>query len=163
MGRINMDARDLPAIEALLPHRMPMRLVDGVLEIDENHIRTFSVVKETWPLSSGRGAEMILAVEIIAQSAAALYHQRKKRSGEPQIDFLVGIKDARFYEEILPLHGELTADVRIVSAIGNYGIFQGNLKHGAEILCETMVQGWEPEEELWEAITSGRRGVKADG
>lgn len=158
-----MDARDLPAIEVLLPHRTPMRLVDDVLEIDENHIRTFSVVKETWPLCSGRGAEMILAVEIIAQSATALYHQRKKRLGVPQIDFLVGIKDARFHGEILQLHGELTADVRIISAIGNYGIFQGNVKHGAEILCEAIVQGLEPEEELWKSITSSRRGVIADG
>jgi predicted hotdog family 3-hydroxylacyl-ACP dehydratase len=154
---------DMPVIEALLPHRTPMRLVDGVLEIDETHIRTVSVVKETWPLCSGRGAEMILAVEIIAQSAAALHHRRKKRSGEPQIVFLVGIKSARFHGEILPLHGEITADVRIVSVIGNYGIFEGEVKQGAEILCEAIVQGWEPEEELWEAITSGRRGVKADG
>jgi len=146
-----MDARDLPAIEVLLPHRTPMRLVDDVLEIDENHIRTCSIVEETWPLCSGRGAD------------TALYHQRKKRLGEPQIDFLVGIKDARFHGEILPLHGELTADVRIISTIGNYGIFHGNVKHGEDILCEAMVQGWEPDEELWEAITSGRRGVKAYG
>ncbi|MHB8830245.1 MAG: hypothetical protein ACYC6Q_12070 [Syntrophales bacterium] len=154
---------DLPAIEDLLPHRAPMRLVDSVLEIDENHIRTVSVVKETWPLASGRGAEMILAVEIVAQSAAALYHRRKKCLREPQICFLVGIKSARLHGEILPLHWELTTDVTIVSAIGNYGIFQGDVKHGAEILCEVIVQGWEPEEELWEAITSGRRSVKADG
>ena len=154
---------DLPVIEALLPHQTPMLLVDSVLEIDENHIRTVSVVKETWPLCSGSGAEMILAVEIIAQSAAALHHRRKKRTGEPQIVFLVGIKDARFHGEILPLHGELTADVRIVSAIGKYGIFQGNVKHGAEILCEAIVQGWDPEEELWESTMSGQRGGKADG
>ncbi|MCK9364692.1 MAG: hypothetical protein M0P74_13985 [Syntrophales bacterium] len=153
---------DLPAIEALLPHRTPMRLVDGVLEIDENHIRTVSVVKETWPLCSGRGAEMILAVEIIAQSAAALYHRRKNSFREPQICFLVGIKNTRFHGEIIPLHWELATDVRRVSVIGNYGIFKGEVKHGAGILCEAMVQGWEPAEELWEAIKSGRRRVIAD-
>lgn len=158
-----MDAIGLPAIETLLPHRPPMRLVDRVLEIDENHIRTISVVKEAWPLCSGRGAEMILAVEIIAQSAAALSHRRKNSLREPQICFLVGIKSARFHGEILPLHWELTTEVRIVSAIGNYAILQGNVKHGAEILCEAMVQGWEPEEELWEAIIRGQRRIKADG
>ena len=157
-----MNVKELPEIEALLPHRTPMRLVDGVLEIDENHIRTFSVVKETWPLCSEMGAEMILAVEIIAQSAAALYNQRNKRLGEPQIDFLVGIKDARFHGEILPLNGNLTTEVKIVSAIGKYGTFQGNVKHGTEVLCEAMVQGLEPEEELLEAIASGHRGIKAD-
>jgi predicted hotdog family 3-hydroxylacyl-ACP dehydratase len=158
-----VDVKDLPAIETLLPHRKPMRLVDRILEIDENHIRTSSVVGENWPLCSKEGAEMILAVEIIAQSAEALYNQRKNRLGEPQIDFLVGIKDARFYGEILPLHGELTADVWMVSAIGNYGVFRGDLKYGAEILCEAIVQGLEPEPELWESIMSSRRGVITDG
>jgi predicted hotdog family 3-hydroxylacyl-ACP dehydratase len=152
---------ELPAIEALLPHRTPMRLIDGVLDIDENHIRTVSGVKETWPLASGSGAGMILAVEIIAQSAAALHHWRKKRAGDPQIVFLVGIKKARFHGEILPRPGELTADVRVVSVIGNYGIFRGEVRHGAEILCEAIVQGWEPGEETWEAIT-GRPGGTAD-
>lgn len=159
-----MNAQDLPEIETLLPHRTPMRLIDAVLEIDDDHIRTIAVVKETWPLCDRSGAAMILSVEIIAQSVAALYHRRKKRRGEPQIDFLVGIKEARFHGEHLPLHEELRVDVEIISAIGNYGIFQGRVMLGADILCEAIVQVLEPGEELWEAIISGQgKNVRVNG
>jgi hypothetical protein len=55
-------------------------------------------------------------------------------------------------------------DVKIISAIGNYGIFQGEVRLGEEILCEALVQVLEPGEELWEALISGRaREVRANG
>ena len=159
-----MDSKDLLAIEALIPHRTPMRLIDRVLDLDEDHIQTISIVKETWPLCDSHGADVILVVEIIAQSIAAFYHRRKRHRGEPQIDFLVGIKEARFHAQRLPLHAELTVNVKMVSAIGNYGVFNGEVMLGTAILCEALVQVLEPGEELWEAIISERgREVTTDG
>lgn len=159
-----MEIEDQQAIESLIPQRMPMRLIDIVLEADDDHIKTLAIVKETWPLCNERGADMILTLEVIAQSVAALYHGRKKRRGEPQIDFLVGIKEARFQGIILPLQGKLRVDARLISTIGNYGIFQGEVRLGEELLCEALIQVLEPGEELREALIGGRAGeVRANG
>ena len=159
-----MNKKDLPSIEALIPHRTPMRLIDRVLNLDGNHIQTISIVQETWPLCDSRGADVILVVEIIAQSIAALYHSRKRRQGEPQIDFFVGIKEARFHAQRLPLHAELTVNVKMVSAIGNYGIFNGEVMLGTKVMGEALVQVLEPGEKLWEAIIGERaREVTTDG
>ena len=159
-----MNKKDLQSIEALIPHRTPMRLIDRVLNLDENHIQTISIVQETWPLCDSRGADVILVVEIIAQSIAALYHSRKRRQGEPQIDFFVGIKEARFHAQRLPLHAELMVNVKMVSAIGNYGIFNGEVMLGTKVMCEALVQVLEPGEELWKTIIGEQaRGVTTDG
>ncbi|MBN1381801.1 MAG: hypothetical protein JXA41_09015 [Deltaproteobacteria bacterium] len=157
-----MTSKNLPAIESLIPHRAAMMLIDRVTDIEDDRIVTIAVVKENWPLCDRAGADVILTVEIIAQSVAALYHRRKKRPGTPQIDFLVGIKEARFETQKLPLHAELTARVQMVSFIGNYGIFKGEVLMVDEILCETTVQVLEPDEELWEAILSGHTREVSD-
>lgn len=151
-----MNPKDLPAIESLIPHRAPMRLIDRVLDINGDHIQTVSIVKKTWPLCDRFGADVVLTVEIVAQSAAALHHQRQKRQGEPQIGFLVGIKEACFYIQRLPLHTELKANVKKISAIGNYGIFKGEVILGDDVLCETTIQVLEPGRDLWKAIINGR-------
>jgi predicted hotdog family 3-hydroxylacyl-ACP dehydratase len=95
-------------------------------------------------------------VEMIAQSVAALYHRRTKRPGEPQIDFLVGIKEARFSVPRLPMKAELTVAVEIVTTVGNYGLFKGEVMHGDKCFCETLVQVLEPGEDLWETLVKGR-------
>jgi len=157
-----MAPKDLPSIESLVPHRAPMRLIDSVLDLDEEHIETMTKVAETWPLCGEDGADVILTVEMIAQSVAALYHERKKRVGKPQIDFLVGIKEARFFRSKLPLHAELRVKVKLTSMIGNYGIFQGDVMLADERLCEATLQVLDPGEDLWAAIKCGRKGGLID-
>jgi predicted hotdog family 3-hydroxylacyl-ACP dehydratase len=158
-----MKGEKPPEIEAMIPHRSPMRLIDNVLELDEDPIETLSIVNKSWPLCDEQGADVILSIEIIAQSVAALYHRRKRRAGAPQIDFLVGIKEARFLTLVLPLNEEIKANVKMVSFIGNYGIFKGEVSIDGEIICQAVVQVLEPGEELWAAIISGRaREVRAD-
>lgn len=155
---LDMKPQDLPMIETLIPHRLPMRLIDRILDLNEDHIETMCIVTETWPLCDSDGADAILNVEMIAQSVAALYHERKKRRGEPQIDFLVGIKEARFYRQKLPLHAELKTHVRLMSTIDNYGIFEGDVILGNTCVCSATLQVLEPAEDLWAAIMSGRLG-----
>ena len=155
-----MNENSLPAMENLVPHRDPMRLVDLVLEAGENHLRASSSVKETWPLCTIRGADAILAIELIAQSVAAHHHWKKGRKTEPQVGLLVGVKEARFYSQLLPLGAELTVDVKTVAVIGNYGIFNGEVRLGNAVLCEAIVQVMEPREEMLGELI-GRRGAKA--
>lgn len=157
-----MAPKDLPAIESLIPHRAPMRLIDRVVDLSEEHIETMARVTDAWPLCGEDGADVILTVEMIAQSVAALYHERKKRLGEPQIDFLVGIKEARFLTPKLPLDAELRVRVSLVSMIGNYGIFQGDVLMGSERLCEATLQVLDPGEDLWAAVKCGRKGQVTD-
>jgi predicted hotdog family 3-hydroxylacyl-ACP dehydratase len=147
--RIDVNEKSLFDIDHLIPHRAPLRLIDRILQADEDHIEALSVVKESWPLCHSQGADVILAIEVIAQGAAALHGYRKGWQDEPRVGFLVGVKEARFYAQYLPLKAELTVNIEIVSLIGNYGVFKGEVRLGDGLICEALVQAMEPDDELF--------------
>lgn len=157
------NVRDLPEIESLIPHRPPMRFIDRVLDVTESHITAAGSIKNSFPLSDDAGADMILSIEMIAQAVAAFHHQKKGRVGGPQIDFLVGIKEAFFFVERLPLNDEIIIHVEMISHIGNYGIFKGDVVGDGKKLCRAVVQVFEPGEDFWESIVNERmRGLLVD-
>ena len=103
------------------------------------------------------GTDVILAIEVIAQAAAALHGYRKGLLDEPRVGFLVGIREARFYVQYLPLKAELTVNVKIVSQIGNYCVFKGEVKLADELICKAQVQAMEPDDELFGKLVQGRQ------
>ena len=66
MERIDMD------IESLIPHRDRMRLIDGVIAVDEERAVTIAHADETWPLYRDGSVDVLVAIELVAQSAALL-------------------------------------------------------------------------------------------
>ncbi len=139
-----------------------MRLVDRILAVDDERLQAAATVRETWPLCGNRGTDVILAVEVIAQSVSAYHHWKKGPGREPRVGFLVGIKESRFHCRFLLLGAELVVDVRPVSLIANYGVFRGTVRQGNDIVCEALVQAVEPEEEAFRELLRcrGRRDGK---
>ncbi len=93
-------------LEDILPHRGNMLLIDDIVEVDETHAVTTSIIKESYPLTGKNGAQPLLMVEFAAQTAGVCNGlDRIKAKGEDssKMGWLVGIKRAQLYVESIPL------------------------------------------------------------
>ncbi len=89
-------------IKAILPHRYPFLLVDGVEEISEDSIKAFKNISISDPVFQGHFPNYpiypgVLILEGMAQTAGLLL--MKNVSGVP---LFLGVDDARFKKEVRP-------------------------------------------------------------
>ena len=120
-------------IDRLIPHRRPMRLIDGVLEVGETTAVTTAVVNEAWPLMEGHAVSPIILIELAAQTAGICigHRERMGAGGDAQgMGWLVGVKTAAFYVNSLPL------GTRIVVRAAN----RFNFELFTEIEAKTFVE-----------------------
>ena len=93
-------------LEDILPHRGNMLLIDDIVEVDETHAVTTSIIKESYPLTAKNGAQPLLMVEFAAQTAGVcngLVRIKAKGEDSSKMGWLVGIKRAQLYVESIPL------------------------------------------------------------
>ena len=87
------------SIEDLLPHRGRMKLVDEILQLDDEVAVTAATATRKWPLFDGRAISPLVLVELVAQTAGIKNGLDRIRIQGPDADkrgWLVGIKRARF-------------------------------------------------------------------
>ncbi len=95
-GAMNPDTL---SIEALLPHRGRMKLVDEILQLDDEVAVTAATATCRWPLFDGRAIGPLVLVELVAQTAGiknGLDRICTQGSHADKRGWLVGIKQARF-------------------------------------------------------------------
>ena len=59
-----MNSKDM-SIEDLIPHRGRMKLIDDIIEMNENGAVTRSVVNETWPFFDDKSVNPIVLIELL--------------------------------------------------------------------------------------------------
>jgi predicted hotdog family 3-hydroxylacyl-ACP dehydratase len=110
-------------LEEYLPHRAGMKLVERVVQADENGAVTESVAGPRWPLVEKGHVSSLVAVELAAQSASLCVGMRAKQK-DPATDggrgWLVGIKEARFAAQSIPVGSCITTRVSIEFSYENY-------------------------------------------
>lgn len=92
-------------LEDILPHRGNMLLIEDILEVDESHSVTRSVIQTSYPLTDNNGVRPLIMVELAAQAAGVCNGvERIKGQGveSSKVGWLVGIKRAQFYIDCLP-------------------------------------------------------------
>lgn len=93
-------------LEDILPHRGNMLLIEGILEVDQTHAVTSSLVQASWPMTDTKGAQPLIMVELAAQTAGVcngLDRIKKQGLDSSKMGWLVGIKRAQLYVDCLPL------------------------------------------------------------
>jgi predicted hotdog family 3-hydroxylacyl-ACP dehydratase len=137
-------------IEALIPHRRPMRLVEEVVTVEAEAIVTASVVRDTWPTAERGSVRALVLVELIAQSAAVLQGWNERRDGKTATGgLLVGIPQATPCQPTVPLGARLLCSVRITHGAPNYLAFEGEVKDTGGVLWLTAaIQAFRPDEHL---------------
>ncbi len=92
-------------LEDILPHRGDMVLIGDVLEADDTHALTTSVISASFPLADETGVQPLIMVELAAQTAGVcngLDRIRTQGIDSNSMGWLVGIKRAQFYVTCLP-------------------------------------------------------------
>ena len=118
-------------IEDLLPHREPMLLLDGLIDIKKLHSATAIVnVKKDSFFVQGHFPDQpvmpgVLIVESFGQAAAALTaHGLDKSTYENKLVFLMGIEKARFRNPVIP-DCDLLLNIEAIRSHGRVWKYKG--------------------------------------
>jgi predicted hotdog family 3-hydroxylacyl-ACP dehydratase len=134
-------------IETLIPHRDRMRLITGVLQVDEEKAVTSATARETWPLSAGGFVDALVTIELVAQTAALMEGWKRLQTGRGgATGWLVGIKNAEFRRIRIPVNQTLVTEVRRSYALEGYAVFTGTVSIGSESIATMRIQAFRPDE-----------------
>lgn len=104
-----------PSMDALVPHRLPMRLVESFLGETEDGATCLARLAPGCGFAPGGAAPAIVLLEAAAQTAAAWEALRRSReaSGSPRIGYLVSARDVVLARATVPVGAVLRATVRL--------------------------------------------------
>ena len=133
-------------IEQLIPHRLPMRLVENVAHVDNESIKATAVVRDTWPTVRNGHAQTLILIELIAQTAAVLQGWRERHESKAGIGgLLVGIPEAKRQAMTIPVGTQLVCSVHISHGVQNYLAFTGQVEGADGVLWLTgSIQAFRP-------------------
>jgi len=109
----------LPPIDALLPHRLPMRFVTSIVDDGKAGLTCAGRIPSQCALVSDGSAPALAALELAAQAAATWEALRRWRAGgvaAPRVGYLVALRDITFFAARVPAEQSLTAVVRLEAA-----------------------------------------------
>ncbi len=128
-------------IDNLIPHREKIKIVTGVHDIQDMSAVSSATVTSEWPLYDGQAADSLVLIEAIAQTAAIVEGYKRKQRGESGVKgWLVGIKNAEFYVDRIPVGTHLLILLESKYSFDNYGVVEGTVKCGENILVTATLQ-----------------------
>lgn len=136
---------DLP-IDEYIPHRDRMKLIDGVIEIDETRAVTAAVARESWPLADATGVNPIILIELIAQTAG-IHNGWKKRDTVAMAGrgWIVGLREASFAIARIPLGANLVIDALNKPALGSFATIEGSVRLEEREIGRALLQAYQVE------------------
>ena len=134
-------------IEDLIPHRGRMKLVDEIIDVTEDTAITASYPNDRWPLVNGRSLDPLIAVELVAQTAAVnIGMKRRKETGEGRgRGWIVGIKNAEFYVSDIGLNSRLVTKARILYSQEAYSVIEGSVTADGKMIGTVSLQVFREE------------------
>ena len=108
-----------PEIDALLPHRVPMRFLTSILWVTADGLACTARIPDACALVTEGHAPPVAAIEAAAQAAAAWEAVRRSRDAgvaSPRIGYLVALRDIIFFSGSVPAERDLLVSVRLEGA-----------------------------------------------
>jgi predicted hotdog family 3-hydroxylacyl-ACP dehydratase len=130
-------------VTEFLPHRERMKLIDTIISVDETQAVTESVVSEDWPLVEANAVRSLIIVELVAQTASVHVTWKEKLTGaalESGRGWLVGIKDARFLLDHIPVGSRIRTRAWTVFHFDNYTGIRGSAEFDSALIGEVELQ-----------------------
>lgn len=116
---------EYPKLEALLPHRAPMILLDHVQDEADGSLTCKVTLRPESPFVENGSVPAVVATEYMAQCVAAYAGLRAVRRGEPvQTGYLIGARTMEFAIDAFSVGEELIVKVRHVWGDDILGNFQ---------------------------------------
>jgi predicted hotdog family 3-hydroxylacyl-ACP dehydratase len=132
-------------IEAYMPHRGRMKLIQDIIESDENCCKAITVPKEIWPFQTKEGIDPIVIIELIAQTTSAYVGWcRRKKKIMGGAGFLVGIRSSEIGLKCLPLGNPVYISCNRIVDMDNYGVFEGRVFMNDTVYGSATIQVYNP-------------------
>lgn len=131
------------AAEELVPHRLPMRLVESLESVAGNNGVVKAVIRSDCPLLDGEGhLENVALIELVAQSYAALKGYIDTRAGRPvRRGFLTGVKE--FQSHALVRSGdELHINLQTIADLDHFAVAHGKIFRQEILVAQAEVKVW---------------------
>ena len=127
-----------------LPHRYPMRLIDSVLELEDNYIKAVKAVTINEPFFQGHFPDKpvmpgVLIIEAMAQASIVLSSNTSDVSSKKGLYLLVGIDNARFKKPVLP-GDSLILESHRGRLKGNYCTFEASASVDGEVVASAELK-----------------------
>lgn len=150
-----------PDIAALVPHRPPMLLVDALVAHEHRRIVCRSTIREGHPFLQGGEVSMLVAVELFAQSAAALVGLLAPPGGPSMTTgALLGSREVRFFADALTLGDEVEIRCEEVMTLGPTAQIECALYRDGAKIAEGSVNVMAGEPQGAAAARAAREGAK---
>lgn len=138
---------DLP-IESLIPHRDRMKLIETIVSVDREKAVSMATVNEKWPLYKDGAVSPIVLIELAAQTAGICIGWKERIENDFQDGgkgWIVGIKQAIFYLDELPVSSQIITCSEVELTHRNYAVFRGTSTIGAITAGEINIQVFRPD------------------
>jgi len=131
------------AAAKLIPHRLPMLLVEELLDVDGKSATIAASVSATCPLVGTNGKlEAIALVELIAQSHALLngyYDQLEARVSRR--GFLVGVKKMEWFDSVY-VGDQLLIKVDTLAELDSFVLAKGEIWCDEKLIARGELKAW---------------------
>jgi predicted hotdog family 3-hydroxylacyl-ACP dehydratase len=127
-------------IEDLIPHRDRMKLIDDIVDITTEKAITTTTVSERLPLFHDGFVDPLIMIEMVAQTAGVHVSWKRGLNKGGGGGLLVGIKNAEFLVDRIPLHTVLTTTVEHLYSAENYTVLEGAVRTETEMIGRVEIQ-----------------------
>jgi predicted hotdog family 3-hydroxylacyl-ACP dehydratase len=130
-------------LENLVPHRGLMLLISEIIAYDGQQAAATAVVTEQWPLTTSAGADPLVLIELVAQTAAINNGWELLQRQGPEGDnrgWIVGIKSARLLVDSIPVGTTITIESRNQFQYDSFREIQGVARIGIQVAAEVTLQ-----------------------
>lgn len=132
----------MSALDALLPHRPPMRFVRSVLAETSDSLTCSAAISTGCALVNNGRAHAVVALEAAAQGAAVWEALRRQRGGgaaDPRVGYLVALRDVVFYATHVPAGQELIVAVRLEDSAPPLSHYRVEVRLGGMLVVSGMI------------------------
>lgn len=138
-----MMQNDAIEVETLLPHRGPMLLISEIISMSGRGACTRAVVSEHWPLTDASGADAMVLIELVAQTAGINNGWHLMQKEGPAADhrgWIVGIKRSRLFVKTLPLGTIIETQSENTFEYDSLREIRGTARVGQKVVAEAIMQ-----------------------
>ncbi len=131
------------SIEELIPHRNRMKLIDKIIEADDEKAITEATVTGKWPLFEENYVNSIIIIELVAQTASVCIGYKELKKTNEKLGgrgWLVGIKNASFNLDKIPLNTKIITCSKHHFNFENYTQILGTATIGSDLIGEVNLQ-----------------------
>lgn len=139
---MNAQVDPLPTIEALVPHRPPMLLLDSVDSYGRGWIKAKVFIREDSAFVVDANLPPIVLLEYMAQAVAA--YSGLESSGAPRVGYLVGVRQLDIAVDTIPTSQLLHITARRIWSNQVSGSFNCQVQAGAAFLARARLSVFHP-------------------